>query len=256
MRGLQDKVIVVAGGAQGIGAATAQRLADEGAHVVIGDIAGDLVRETAERIDAGSSGTVLSARFDVVDEGSVRDLFGFAVDRLGGVDGVHFNVADLSAQCFGSDSDPVAIELSVWERTLTVDLTGFLLVARHAIPALLDRGGGALVATSSDSAFKGDVRKVGYAAAKAGLNSMCRHIASRWGREGIRANTVAPSLTLTETALQEGRPGWIDAVQAQVRSPRLGRPEDIAAMVAYLMSEDGEWINGQCYGVNGGLVFQ
>ena len=255
MRGLQDKVVVVAGGARGIGAATAQRLADEGAHVVVADIAADLAAATAERIGAASRGRVLSAGFDAVDEESVRALVRFAVDSFGGIDGVHFNVADLSKQTFGADTDPVAIELSVWQRTLAVDLTGFLLVARHAIPALLVRGGGALIATSSDSAFKGDVRKVGYAAAKAGLNAMCRHIASRWGREGIRANTVAPSLTLTETALQEGRPGWIEAVQAQVRSPRLGRPEDIAAMVAYLMSTDGEWINGQCYGVNGGLIF-
>lgn len=257
MRGLTDRTILVAGGATGIGAATALRLGSEGAIVVIGDLHADKAAETAARIAGETGATVTALAFDALDEPSVRELVAGAREAGGGkLHGVHYNVANLSHAVFGADTDVVDIPLDVWSATLASNLTGFLHMLRHAVPVLLEAETPSIVATSSDASFAGDAAKPAYAVSKAGVNALVRHTASRWGKEGLRCNAVAPSLTLTEVALAEDRPGWKDAVLAKVRSTRLGEPSDTAAMVAYLMSDDAVWINGQVIGVNGGMHFR
>jgi NAD(P)-dependent dehydrogenase (short-subunit alcohol dehydrogenase family) len=250
---LSGKVVIVAAGAAGIGAATATRLASEGARVVIGDINGDGAEATAARLrDAGHDAR--AAGFDASDETSVHALIATAVDRHGRLDGVHFNAADLSDAVFGRDTDVVSVPLEVWDRTIDVGLTGCLRVFRAAIPELVHSGGGALVATSSNSSVSGDVQKVSYGVMKAGINALVRHTARRWGKDGVRANAVAPALTLTETVLAETREGWKQQVVDAMALPRLGEPEDIAAAVAFLLSDDASWVTGQTYHVNGGIV--
>lgn len=250
---LTGKVIVVAAGAAGIGAATATRLAQEGARVVIGDINADGAEGTAGRLrDRGHE--VQATYFDATNDDSVKQLVGTTVERYGHLDGLHYNAADLSEQTFGRDTDAIGVPQEVWDHTLDVCLTGCLRAFRHALPHLLSNGGGALVATSSINAVNGDVQKVSYGVAKAGINALVRHVARRWGKEGVRANAVAPALTLTEVVLAEQRDGWKEQVLAGMASPRLGEPEDIAALVAFLLSDDASWITGQTYNVNGGLM--
>jgi NAD(P)-dependent dehydrogenase (short-subunit alcohol dehydrogenase family) len=257
MRGLDGKNILVAGGATGIGAATSLRLASEGASVVIGDLHHDVAEKTAARISEETGGSVQALAFDALDESSVATLVASARDVVGGtLHGVHYNVANLSHAVFGNDTDVVDIDPAVWQATLGANLTGFLYVLKHAVPVLLEADSAAIVATSSDASFAGDGAKPAYAVSKAGVNALVRHTASRWGREGLRCNAVAPSLTMTEVALAENRPGWKEAVLAKVPSTRLGDPADTAAMVSYLMSDDAVWINGQVIGVNGGMWFR
>jgi NAD(P)-dependent dehydrogenase (short-subunit alcohol dehydrogenase family) len=117
---------------------------------------------------------------------------------------------------------------------------------------MLERGGGAIVYTSSAAGHIGEPERPSYAAAKAGINSLARHVASRWGRAGIRANAVAPGLVITPAMAETIAPEFKEYALGVGRSPRLGRPDDIAAMVAYLMSDDAEWINGQVFSVDGG----
>ena len=249
---LTGKVILVAAGAAGIGAATATRLAREGARVVIGDINIEGAERTAAKLrDRGYE--VQALRFDATDEPSVKQMVDKTVERHGRLDGVHYNAADLSDENFGRDTDAVDVPDDVWNHTLDVCLTGCLRTFRHAIPALLDSGGGSLVATSSINSVNGDTQKVSYGVAKAGINALVRHVARRWGKEGIRANAVAPALTLTEMVLAEERAGWKEQVLAGMAAPRLGEPEDIAALVAFLLSDDATWITGQTYNINGGL---
>jgi NAD(P)-dependent dehydrogenase (short-subunit alcohol dehydrogenase family) len=133
-----------------------------------------------------------------------------------------------------------------------VDLRGHLLCTRRAIPLLLARGGGAIVHTSSAAAFMGEPARPSYAMAKAGINALVRHVASRWGKEGIRANGVAPGLVITPTVAAMGDTDVQRAALRRTPSPSLGRPEDIAAMVAFLLSDDGAWVNGQVVSVDGG----
>ena len=251
MRGLTSKVVIVAGGASGIGAATARRLAEEGASVMVGD----LNIADAEKVAAGIrelGGHAAAHEFDIADEAACAALVTATIETFGGVDGLFNVAADLSKDTLGRDADLVDTPLEVWKRSLDVNLTGYFLMARHAVPALLARGGGAIVNTISGLVLNGDRGRVSYGASKSGLLALSKHIATRWGRENIRCNVVAPGMVLTENSKSMITDEERAAVFAMLRSPRFGTPDDIAAAVAFLLSEDGSWINGQVLPVNGG----
>ncbi|WP_326950162.1 SDR family oxidoreductase [Amycolatopsis sp. NBC_01307] len=251
MRGLPGKSIVIAGGASGIGAATAVRLAEEGARVVVGDINVDGARATVESITA-SGGDAVAVEFDLADETSIERLIRSALDRTGRLDGV-FNVgADLTPATLGNDVALDGMDAAIWRRTFEVNLIGFARSCRLAIPHLLAAGGGAIVNTSSAAAFVGEAVRPAYAASKAGVNALTRHIASRWGKEGIRCNGVSPGMVLSETALATMSEEFRAAGLAGNRSTRLGRPADLAAAAAFLLSDDAEWVNGQTWSIDGG----
>jgi NAD(P)-dependent dehydrogenase (short-subunit alcohol dehydrogenase family) len=256
MRGLAGKIAVVVGGAGGIGTATCTRLAEEGCAVAVGDLDGPAADAVAQRINA-NGGRALAVEADIGDEEQVHALIDQAVATFGGLDVLHANAADLSAEGIGSDSDAVDIPLDSFDRTVRAGARGHLLCARHAIPRLLERGGGALVFTSSGSAFAGEPQRPAYAMSKSAINALVRHIASRWGKEGIRANAIAPGLVRTERNFEilEDE-DTLSVVMSGIRSPRVGKPDDIAAMVAFLASDDGEWINGQVIAVDGGITMR
>jgi len=251
MRGLKDKVAVVAGGAGGIGTATSKRLAEEGVSVVVGDLNGDAAVTVAAQItEAG--GRAVGVGVDISDERAVNEMVALAVDTYGGLDILHANAADLSADTLGRDSNALDVALDAFDRAIAVNLRGHLLCTRAAIPELLKRGGGALVYTSSGAAFMGEPERPSYAMTKSGINALVRHVASKWGRKHIRANAVAPGLVLTEGPRSVLSEDFMKMALRGTRSWRLGEPEDIAAMVAFLVSSDGEWINGQVLSVDGG----
>lgn len=253
MQRLANKVIVVAGGGSGIGAATAVRLAQEGATVVVGDLAADNAATVAHRINA-NGGRALGVQFDISDEASVAALVSAAVDTFGGLDALHANAADMAAIL--RDTNAVDVPLDIFDRTIAVNLRGYLLCTRYAVPALLRRGGGALVYTTSAAAFLGEPERVCYGISKGAIHALMHHVASAWGKQGIRANAVAPGLVLTEN-IRDHMPAQFKAdVLGLGRSPRLGEMKDIAAAVALLVSDDGEWINGQVISVDGGATLR
>jgi NAD(P)-dependent dehydrogenase (short-subunit alcohol dehydrogenase family) len=253
MRGLKGKVAVIAGGGTGIGAATALRLAEEGVSVAVGDINLKAAEEVVGKI-AAAGGNAIAVHFDVSNDDSVRNLIATAVETYGGIDLMHANAADLSL-CM-NDTDAVDLSLEIWDQTMAVNLRGHLLCTRHAIPALLKRGGGAIVYTSSGAAYVGEPVRVAYAVSKSGINALMRHVASRWGKEGIRANAIAPGLIMTENALKNMPKERQDEMLALGRSNRLGFPKDIASAVVMLASDDGDWINGQVISVDGGITMR
>jgi len=248
MRGLQEKVFVVAGGATGIGAATARRLADEGAMVVVGDINADAAKATAQAIGGRH------LRFDITSEDDCKALVEHAIRQFGGLDGLFTVAADTSKETLGrdSESDLLTVPLHVWQRTLDVNLTGTFLMTRSVLPALLERGGGSIVNTLSGLIFYGSPIRPAYLASKGALVALTRHVATRWGKEGIRCNAVAPGFVMTEQVAHNVPQEERDMVLAANKSTRHGRPEDIAATVAFLLSDDADWINGQMHLVNGG----
>ncbi|MBO0728290.1 MAG: SDR family oxidoreductase [Acidimicrobiaceae bacterium] len=253
MARLADKVVVVAGGATGIGAATARLIAGEGAKVVLGDINEKQGRVTAEAI-AERGGSAVFQAFDIADEGSVKRLMDAAIDKFGRIDALFSNAADLRPEIILRDSDIVDIDVDLWHHTLAVDLTGFFYTSRHAIPHLLRAGGGPIVVTSSAAAFLADAERPAYATAKAGIGAMVRHIATRWGKEGLRCNAVAPGPVLSEVFKAGADPATLAKLTAPLLVDRMGEPEDIAAMVLFLLSDEASWITGQVIGVNGGMV--
>jgi NAD(P)-dependent dehydrogenase (short-subunit alcohol dehydrogenase family) len=254
LRGLAVKVVVVVGGGSGIGAATSARLGEEGCRVVVGDVAEDAAQHTAERIVA-AGGTATHVQFDLADTESVANLIDSAATTYDGVDLV-FNVgADMST--LPADTDVVDIDFGVWDRVMTVSLRGYLAAMKYAIPAMLSRGGGAIVNMSSAAAFQGESARPAYATAKAGIGALTRHVASRWGKDGIRCNAVAPGFTATEAI--RSVPQWPQleaAALKRIRGTRVGDPEDVAALVAFLLSSEGAWINGQVVNVDGGTILR
>lgn len=255
MQGLQGKVAIIAGGATGIGAATAERLVREGAQVVVGDINLDAARATADRI-IKAGGQALAVHFNLADETSCQRLITTTVETFGGVDFLHNNGADTSAQTILRDDDLLSMEFELWERTFHTNLYGYAYTCRAVLPHLLQRGGGAIVNTSSGAVHVGDATRVAYSCSKAGVNALTRHVASRWGKDRIRCNAVSPGAVLSESFLANMSDEFGVQALAMTRSSRLGRPADLAGMVAFLFSEDGEWINGQVIQVNGGAVLR
>ena len=254
LRGLADSVAVIAGGATGIGAATARRLGEEGARVVVGDVATEAAERTAEDIRE-LGGSAVAITFDLAEPDSVAHLVAETVATYGGIDGLFTVGADMGA--LRSDSDVVDIDLEVWDRVMTVNLRGYVAALKHTIPRLLERGGGAIVNMSSAAAFQGEPTRPAYATAKAGIGALTRHVASRWGKDGIRCNAVAPGFTATEAI--RSVPQWPEleaSALKRIRGDRVGAPDDVASLVAFLLSDEGAWINGQIINIDGGTVLR
>lgn len=252
---LRGKVIAVIGAGTGIGAATVERLCAEGARVCVADINFEAASAVAARMTAAGH-EAFAVAVDITDEASVNAAFAAAVERLGGLDGCHVNAADLRA--IHSDSDALAVDLAIFDRTIAVNLRGHLLCTRAALPHLVASGHGAIVYTSSGAADEGEPERPSYGASKAGINALMRHVASHWGPQGLTANCVAPGFVMTPELIAGGQvpPEWQEVSLSRTRSTRLGRAEDIAAMVAMLLSDDARWINGQVLHVNGGALLR
>jgi NAD(P)-dependent dehydrogenase (short-subunit alcohol dehydrogenase family) len=192
---------------------------------------------------------VVGARYDAADDASVAALVEQAVRTFGRLDFLHANAANMVA--IRSDGDALTLSLETFDATVAVNMRGVLCCARHALPQLIANRG-ALVVTSSSAAHMGEPERVAYAMTKAAVNALVRHIASRWGKEGVRANAIAPGMVLTDQIRASLPLDFQERVLAAHRHWRLGTSEDIAAMVAMLFSADGEWINGQVLAVDGG----
>jgi NAD(P)-dependent dehydrogenase (short-subunit alcohol dehydrogenase family) len=205
---LNDKVAVISGGASGIGRATAVLLAHEGACVAIGDVDVEGAQATAEEI-TGTGGVALAAMCDVRSEQSVADFVELTASSFGGIDLLDHNAAWSHPRL---DTDAGNIDLEIWARVMETNTRGAQLLARRVIPHMIERGGGSIVNISSGTSSIGESTRVAYGVSKAAINQLTRHLATRYGRDGIRANAIAPGFILTEP-LRHGyrkrsRPVW------------------------------------------------
>lgn len=251
MRRLEGKVILVAG-AGGIGAGLARRYAAEGADVVLGDIDIDGANQVVAEIQARAH-SATAIHLDGADEASAIAAVARCVDQHGGLDGLHANFASFA------DNDlslgVVELPLDVFDEVQRVNSRGFFLCTRAAIPALVERGGGSIVYTSSAAALAAGGVQVAYSMSKAAGHALMRHVAARYGSKGIRANAIAPAMTLHPRLEAQLPAEFIDMARsaAAIRS-RVGNPDDIAAMGALLLSDEGSYITGQVLSVDGGTI--
>ena len=250
----QGKRAVVTGGASGIGRATAVRLVEEGAQVLIGDIDEDGGRELAE----SSNGAITFRRCDVTEAADIVALV-TAADEAGGLD-VLFNNAGAPGAREGIDE----IAPEAWDRTQALLLRSVALGIRYAAPLMTKRGGGAIVNTSSVSALGSGYAPLTYSTAKAGVLHLTRLAAAGLAKDRIRVNAVVPGFIITniftrDLDLPDDKRRManqaISAMAAKAQPiARAGTPEDIAAAVAYLASDDAAFVTGTSILVDGGLT--
>jgi NAD(P)-dependent dehydrogenase (short-subunit alcohol dehydrogenase family) len=245
---LAGKVAIIAGAAFGIGRATATIMAREGARVIVADYDADTAGIAAEAIRQ-SGGDAHAVHFDATSEESVRELIARAKARYGRIDIMHNNVGGTEP---GKDVNVVELDLAAWDRILKLTLHSALYGCRHVIPVMLEGGGGAIVNTASMSGVIGDAGLTAYGAAKAGVISLTRYVATQYGRRNIRCNAVAPGLIITERANEVVAPPVQKIFEEHNLVPRNGRPEDIGHVVAFLASEEAAFITGQTITVDGG----
>jgi meso-butanediol dehydrogenase / (S,S)-butanediol dehydrogenase / diacetyl reductase len=243
MRRFEGYAALVTGAGRGIGEAVARRLASEGARVLMTDVDAARVERAAAEVDGAEPYTC-----DVGDGASVEAAVAHVVDRFGRLDVLVNNAYSChrDVERFEDQSD------ETWLRDLDISLTGAFRCARAALPHLAAAGGrGAIVSIGSVNGLA-DFGNHAYSAAKAGLGSLTRTLAGDAGPRGVRVNLVAPGTVHT--------PGWAGREDALERAARLyplgrvGRPDDIAAAVAFLASSDASWITGVTLPVDGGIL--
>jgi NAD(P)-dependent dehydrogenase (short-subunit alcohol dehydrogenase family) len=241
----------VTGGAGGIGAATVRALAVAGAKVVVADVSGAPIDEVVAGLTADGLHAV-GCTVDISDESSVAAMVAFAVDRFGGIDIVDNNAA--ATHLTATDLDVASMDVALWDATLATNLRGPMLVCKHTIPALIERGGGSIVIISSGLALAGDLVNVAYASSKAALLALMRHVATAYGPAGIRCNVVAPGLIATAAMQSQLPPPVQDLFAGHTSVGRLGAPAEIADAVVFLASDRSSYITGQVITVDGGFL--
>ncbi len=250
---LEGKTILVAG-AGGIGNGLAIRYAAEGANVVLGDLDIGTAQQAIDQIKA-DGGSAIATFLDGADEQSIAAAVQLCVDNYGGLDGLHANFA------FMADGDPrlgiLELPMDIYDETMRVNARGFYLCTRAVLPLMIERGGGSIVYTSSAAGNAGSPAQVAYSMSKSAGHALMRHVARRYGAQNIRANTIAPALTMHSRIENLVGPETIEGARmAAAIKERVGRPEDLAAMGALLLSDDGSYITGQVISIDGGTTMR
>lgn len=240
-------VAIVTGGAEGIGWATAQRLAQDFRRIVILDLNAGAARERAAELGSGHLGLAC----DVADAGSVEAAIAEVVGQCGRIDAL-VNNAGIGEQAAAT----VDQQVEGFDRVLAVHLRGSFLASREAARAMLVQGTGVIVNIASIAGQAGIPGRNAYGAAKAGIAAMTRAMACEWARRGVRVNAVAPGYVRTALVDKLAREGALDTAAIEARTPmgRMARPEEIAEAIAFLASSRASFITGTTLNADGGWL--
>jgi NAD(P)-dependent dehydrogenase (short-subunit alcohol dehydrogenase family) len=247
---LIGKRAVVTGAASGIGRAIAERFAREGGQVALVDRDAARVEELASKLQSEQL-DVAAVAADVTSEESLKAAFGRLSGGWGGLDVV---VANAGVQLFGQDAAVDELDLTVWQQTIDVNLTGMFLTCKHGVRALLEAGGGSVICTGSPTGLRGTGSRFhAYSASKAAAFGLVRVMAADYAARNIRVNALVPGFTDTPLVTQimsdeQAR----QALLARIPMKRPGDPAEVAAVAAFLASDDASYVTGATYIVDGG----
>jgi 3-oxoacyl-[acyl-carrier protein] reductase len=242
----ENKVAIITGGAGGIGRATAQRFASEGATVVINDVDDARIGEAIAALD-GLPGRAVAGRADVTSEREVGALIDAVVREHGGIDILINNAGGMLP---GAKWSTVAdCSLDDWNSFVALNLTGPFLMARAVLPSMLSRGRGHIVSVSSISAVNGQIAGSAYAAAKAGLTGLTASLAKEVAAKGINVNGII----IGNAPFPNRDPARQALLDSWVHVGRVGQRSEFAAVIAFLCSEDASYLSGTMVPVDGGF---
>lgn len=250
---LHGKSAVVTGAAFGIGRATAEAFAREGARLIATDVQGQPLLALAEELRRGGT-EVDTVVGDVSVEADARRMIGAAVDRFGRLDVV---VANAGIIPLGDATEMTATD---WDSVMAIDGRGMFLTCKFAIEAMVSTGGGAIVCLSSISGLAGQKRQAAYGPAKFVATGLTKHLAVEWADRGIRVNAVAPGTIRTERVMQlPDEPGgaeYLAEIERMHPMGRLGEPAEVASVIVFLASDDASFVTGAVVPVDGGYLAQ
>jgi NAD(P)-dependent dehydrogenase (short-subunit alcohol dehydrogenase family) len=250
---LHGRSAIVTGAASGIGRASALRLAAEGARVAIADIDEAGAKTVAGEIEA-AGGRAIAIRTDVCDETAIAKLISQTLAAFGKLDILHNNAAALGNASVGADFAIEDLEVEVWDRTMAVNVRSVMLGCKHAIPHMVEAGGGSIINTSSGAALAGSLTGAAYASSKAAVNTFTLCVAAQYGKRGVRCNAILPGLIMTPAVDLGMGPAEVSMLLDHHLTPQAGQPEDIAGMVAYLASDEARYVTAQLIRVDGGIT--
>ena len=246
----ENQVALVTGAASGIGRALVQRFAAEGAAVVAVDIVEEALHKVVTELQSqGAKATACMA--NVSSDADVEHMLTLAKSTYGHLDILCNNAGIMDLMTPAAD-----VPLALWDRVLAINLTGPFLACRHAIPMMLDQGGGKIINTASEAGLRGGAAGTPYTVSKHGVVGLTRSIAFHYGNQGIRCNAVCPGGVETAIGVGSGMPheAGLAKVMASLQSAAIGvaKPEQIAAVIAFLASDDASNVNGAILPVDGG----
>jgi NAD(P)-dependent dehydrogenase (short-subunit alcohol dehydrogenase family) len=250
---LRDRVAIVTGAGQGIGAEVAAVLADRGASVILNDIMADRVEETAAALRARGLRAEASV-FDLTDEDDIARAVGGIAARHGRIDIVHNNAAFQTNEQRARDLDVINLPADAWDKAFAVNARGPMLLCKHVLPTMIAGGGGSIVHSASGFGLLGEMTLTAYGASKAALINLGRFIATQYGKQGVRSNVIAIGFVLSENAVESTPQAVKDVLLSHHLNPQLGTPRDIANVVAFLASDESRFINGALIPVDGGFT--
>ena len=250
MAEVKGRVAIVTGAARGIGEASAKMLARDGFAVALVDknIAG--ARDVAAGIEQEGC-RAIAIEADLADASTIESFVEQTAAAFGRIDVLVNNASDISDVIL-RDSDVVSIDPALWDRGYHINLRAPALACKYAIPHMIAGGAGSIINISSVNGLRGDVTRSSYSAMKAALVMLSQSIATQFGRQQIRCNTVAPGLIITPSA--GDHEDYLRMLDRSILLPRRGKPDDIANTISFLASDASDYITGQTIAVDGGMM--